>query len=181
MLESILPAVFENLLAIMPFKIVYSYEKAVRWTLGKNPHEVGPGWVWRIWLLHEVSTTVVVDDVIELPVQSVITADEKLVCFKAAIGYRVVDVVKHACNVTDFIESTKVLAAQHLAKKVRGNTLADLIEDLSKLERSLEGTLTTKFKDWGTEVFMVGFIDFAEVPTQVRIFGSERATLDVRG
>lgn len=179
MLETILPAIFENVLAIMPFKIIQSYERGVRWRWGKNPIEVGPGLVRRIWLMESVETTVVVDDVIELPVQSVITKDKKLVCFKACIGYRVVDVVKHQCNVTDFNSSTKAFAMTHLAKRVREQDLDETEGDLSKLEKSLQGTLTTRFKDWGTEVFMVGFTDFAEVPTQVRLFGSsDRITTD---
>ena len=59
----------------------------------------------------------------------------------------------------------------HLAKRVREKELAELITDLKKLEDSLEGTLTTQFKNWGTEVEWVGFTDFAEVPTQFRVFG----------
>ena len=112
----------------------------------------------------------VVDEVIDLPVQSIITADEKLVCFSVNIGFRIVDPVKHYCSVQDFHESTIGLAMVHLAKKVRERELKELVQDLTKIERSLEGTLTTRFRDWGTEVFSVGFTDFAEVPTQLRIF-----------
>ena len=61
----------------------------------------------------------------------------------------------------------------HLAKRIRGMTLQDLTDDLAKLETSCKNTLTTKLKDWGTEVTDVGFIDFAEVPTQIRIFHEE--------
>lgn len=178
MLENIIPALAENFVSMMPFRVIHEpYEMGVRWTMGRNPKAVGPGVALKIWGIHELDVSIVVDDVIELPFQSVITKDEKAVCFKVTIGYRIVDIVKHHCNVTDFVDSTKCIAMQHLAKKVREKTLEEVVEDLTKLERSLEGTLTTKFKDWGTEVFSVGFVDFLEAPTQLRLLGNEQITI----
>lgn len=176
MLDSLVESILNNIARLMPFVIVHSYERGVRWTLGRNPVELQPGFRMRAWLVHSVESIVVVDDVITTPIQSVITKDEKLVCFRASIGYRIVDVVRHATEVTDFETSTIATAQRHLAKRVRDITLADLTTDLKKLEDSLRGTLTTKFKDWGTEVFDIGFVDFAEVPTQVRLFGDTNAS-----
>lgn len=169
-LNNLVDALANNFMALMPFVIVKQWQRGCRWTLGKNPKELLPGLHWRCYIIHEVEVGGVVDDVMMLPIQSVITADHKLVCFRASFGYRVVDVVRHLNNVMDFQTSTISLAQQHLAKRVRALTLPDLENDLSKLENSLQATLTTKFKDWGTEVFSVGFVDFAEVPTQVRLF-----------
>lgn len=162
--------VFNNLMQLLPFTIILSYERGVRWVIGKNPKELLPGFHWKVWFIHKIDRVNIVDEVVDLPVQSVVTQDEKLVCFSVNIGFRVTDAVKHICSVQDFVESTKGLAMTHLAKKVRERTLKELTDDLNKVERSLEGTLTTRFKDWGTEVFSVGFTDFAEVPRQMRIF-----------
>lgn len=170
-LSNIVEALANNFMDLMPFVIVRTYERGVRYTLGKNPTQLGPGPHWRVWLLHSVDHIVVVDDVLTTPIQSVITADEKLVCFRASIAYRIADPVKHSVNVTDFESSTLAIAQRHLAKRVRESRLSDLVGDISKLESSLKGTLSTKFKEWGTEVFDVGFVDFAEVPRQVRLFG----------
>jgi regulator of protease activity HflC (stomatin/prohibitin superfamily) len=167
---TLIEIVLNNLMSLMPFVIVRSYQRAVRWTFGKNPKELQPGIHWKIWLLHQCELCVVVDDVMDLPVQSVITRDEKLVCFSVNIGYRVVDVVSHYCNVQDFTQSTQGLAMTHLAQKVREKTRDELVADLKTIESSLRGTLTNRMKDWGTEVFSVGFTDFAEVPRQMRIF-----------
>ena len=158
-------------MALLPFVIVRSYQRGVRWRFGKDPKELGPGFHWKVWLWHQCEISDIVDEAIELPIQSVITKDEKLVCFSANIGFRICDIVKHWENVQDFHESTKAVAMTHLARRVREQTLSDLIGDLKKLEDSLENTLTTRFKKWGTEVFSVGFTNFAEVPRQMRIFG----------
>lgn len=162
--------ILNNLMALLPFVIVRSYQSGVRWRCGRNPKELQPGFHWKLWIYHQVEIEPIVDDVIELPTQSVITADEKLVCFSVNIGFRIVDVVKHWNGVQDFHEATRGIAMTHLAKRVRSEKLSDLVTDLNKLEKSLESTLTTRFKNWGTEVFSVGFTNFAEVPTQMRIF-----------
>ena len=169
-METFLASVLQNLLVLMPFTIIRTYQMGVRWSLGKNPKPLGAGWHWKVWLYHGIEISDVVDEVIELPIQSVITKDEKLVCFNANIGYRITDIVKHWHSVQDFHESTRALAMSHLAEKVREKNLTDLVGDIKKLETSLRGTLTTRFKDWGTEVFHVGFPNFAEVPNQVRLF-----------
>ena len=171
MAETFISALLNNLLALAPFIIILSYQRGVRWRLGNNPMELEPGFHWKIWLIHKVEVSEITDCAIELPIQSVITADEKLLCFSVNIGYRIVDVVKHWQSVHDFDASTAALAMTHLAKEVRKRKLADLVADLSKLENSLKGTLTTKFSDYGTKVFSVGFTNFSEINNQYRIFG----------
>ena len=164
--------VLQNLMSLLPFVIVRSYQRGVRWQFGKNPKELLPGFRLKIWLWHQIEIYDTCDDVIDLPVQSVITKDEKLVCFSVNIGFRVVDAVAHGCNVQDFVESTAGLTMTHLAQRVREKTLKELTSEggLKALEASLEGTLTTRMKRWGSEVFSVGFTNFAEVPRQMRIF-----------
>lgn len=167
---TLIEIILNNLMSLLPFVIIKSYQRGVRWKFGRNPREIEPGIRLKIWFLHQIETHNIVDDVIDLPVQSVITKDEKLVCFSVNVGFRIADVVKHSCGVQDFVESTAGIAMTHLAKRVREKTLSELVTDLSELERSLEGTLTTRMKHWGTEVFSVGFTNFAEVPRQMRIF-----------
>lgn len=170
--STLVEMIIQNLMSLFPWIIIKSYQAGVRWTIGRNPKELKPGPHWKVWLLHQCDVYDLCDEVLDLPVQSVITKDEKLVCFSVNIGFRVVDVVSHGCNVQDFNESTAGLAMTHLAQRVREMTLTELIADgsLKKLEKSLEDTLTTRLKRWGSEVFSVGFTNFAEVPRQMRIF-----------
>lgn len=178
-LEGLFEKLADNLLDLLPFYRVMSYEMACQWTFGKNPVAKGPGWHWRWYGITTYEKVPVVDEVLELPIQSVLTKDKKSVSFKAVVGYRVNDIVAHYCNVNDFADSTKSRAMGHLAKRVRAQTLDEVEFDLGKLEASCKGTLGTKLKEWGTEVLFVEFIDFVEVRTQIRLFGSERITKDV--
>ncbi len=169
---TLIEIVLQNLMALFPFVIVRSYQAGIRWTFGKNPKEMTPGAHWKIWLLHQCDIYDLCDEVLDLPVQSIITKDDRAVCFSVNIGFRVVDVVAHGCNVQDFNESTAGIAMTHLAQRVREMNFADLTAEggLKKLEQSLENTLTTRMKRWGSEVFSVGFTNFVEVPRQMRIF-----------
>lgn len=170
--HNLIELILQNLAALLPFVIVRSYQEGIRWTLGTRPKALKPGFRWKLWFFHSVDVYDVCDEVIDLPVQSVITKDGILVCFSANIGYRIVDVVAHGTQVQDFVESTAGLAMTHLAQRVRERDLKELTapDGLKQLEKSLEGTLTTRMKRWGTEVFSIGFTNFAEVPRQMRIF-----------
>jgi len=170
--STLIEMILQNLMSLFPFVVVKSYQEGIRWTLGRNPKALKPGPHWKIWIFHSVAVYDCCDDTINLPVQSVITKDEKLLCFSVNIGFRIVDVVAHGTQVQDFTESTSGLAMTHLAQRVREKELKDLVAEggLRDLEKSLEGTITTRMKRWGTEVFSVGFTNFAEVPRQMRIF-----------
>jgi regulator of protease activity HflC (stomatin/prohibitin superfamily) len=170
MVGTLVEAIFNNFLSLFPFIILKTYQRGVRWTFGRNPVELQPGFRLKLWVIHQVEVFDVVDEVLDLPEQAVLTRDEKLVTFSVNIGFRITDVVKHANAVHDFIGSTRGAAMTHLAKRVREKTLKELVSDLKDLEKSLEGTLTTRMKRWGTEVYDVGFTDFAEVPRQLGLF-----------
>jgi regulator of protease activity HflC (stomatin/prohibitin superfamily) len=156
--------------AARPLVLIRSYERGVLWIWGRNPRELGPGPRFQLRPWRDIEVVNTAEEYVSLPVQSVITKDNKLVCFRAAFGFIVVDPVKHFCNVEDFHEATVELAMMHLAERVRDQELNDSL-DLKRLEKSLEGTLTTRLKEWGSEITRVGFTDFAIVPRQYRIFG----------
>lgn len=180
-ISSLVDALINNLMALMPFVIVKSYQRGVRWKLGKNPEELQPGFHWKLYLYHEIEKVTVVDDAIHLPSQTVLTKDGRTVHFKTSFGFRIVDAVKHYCSVKEFKEATIAIAMRHLAKRVRALEYNDLVNDLTKLENSLENTLTTQFKSWGTEVFAVGFSDFAEITTGLRVYGDDEIFKHLEG
>lgn len=160
--------ILSNLMQLMPFRIVRSYERGVRWTFGRNPVALDPGLRWCIWFRHSTEIFAVVDFVLNLPTQSVRTKDGKEVVFSSNITLRIADPVKHYCAVQDFKQSVSDLAMTHLHRKIRGKVAADI--DLTETERQLKATLGDKLKEWGGEVLFVGFTDFVETGAQVRLF-----------
>jgi len=168
-MESIVSIILSNLMELMPFRIVFNYEKGVRWTLGQKPVALEPGFHWCWWLYHSIEKLTVVEEMIDLPTQTVVTKDGKTVVFSVNIGRVIIDPVAHFCSVSDFDESTIALAMTHLHQRIRERDYDDLLAKLPDLERSLRGTLSTRFAKWGAEVTTVGFTDFTQA-SQFRLF-----------
>jgi len=168
----------ENVAKVLPFRTIYSYERGVRWTMGKNPKELKPGLRWCLYFFHRVEQFAVVEQIINLPTQSVVTADGRAVCFSANISIVIDDAVKHYCDVQNFEQSVRDLAMGHLFERVSQQRMEDLVkrETTKRLESSLEGTLTTRLRDWGTRVVGVNFTDFVPVRNQFRLFQDQPTT-----
>lgn len=172
---SIIEIILNNLMQLMPFRILLSFQLAVRWTMGEKPENLGPGFHWCLWFRHNIEIVSSAEEFFNLPTQSVALPSGEMLCYSCNIGTKVVDAVHYYCDVQDFRESLEALAMTHLAKNVRkANTFAEAVAGLDKLEASLRGRLETKLKRWGVEVTEVGFTDFVHVQTQVRLFGDPK-------
>jgi len=145
---------------IAPFRVIKSYERGVVFRLG-IPHRVmEPGWQW-LWPcnIEVVNEVVVVEQTMDLMVQSITTADDISATFSVNLVYCVSDPTAHLTAVTDFERSAEAYARIHLSQRARVKTWKQLLESQRELESSLEGTLSTRLKKWGAEVVSVGFTD----------------------
>lgn len=167
--STIVDIILQNLMELMPFRIIMSYQFGVRWTFGKKPTRLDAGFHWCLPLRHSVDIVNQTEEVLNLPTQSVTTKDGKIVCFSCNVGVRVVDPVAYYCEVQDFNLSVNALAMTHLAARVRELDYAEAAHDLRSLEKSLRNTLETRLKKWGAEITSVGFTDFV-LARQFRLF-----------
>lgn len=159
---------------LRPFRVLRDYERGVVFRLGLYHRTMGPGWRWMIPL--GVEDTEVIDcreETRNLNSQSATTADGETVTFGVNLVYRVVDPQKYQCEVFEFDDSLCAYAMIHLSRRIRDLTLADLIDGQSKLERSLEGTLSTRLQKWGAEIVSAGFTDLVRT-RQYRLFGDPK-------
>ncbi len=163
---------------LLPWRVTSDFEWGVRSPLGRRPrkpldtglHVFIPGY-HQYW---EVPKT---QQVKPLRTQSMITKNGVAVVFAANATIRVVDPIAHIFDVHNFDEAMEDAAMQHLASRVHEiEVTSDEPTDLSKLERSLKGTLETRIKAWGTEVDSVGFTNFVPTQHQVRLFQDPQRT-----
>jgi len=150
-------------------RVVLSYEGGVRFILGRPPQRLGPGWYLFIPFFMKVETLALCEDVVDLPVQSITTADNKTVTFSANIAFIITDPLAHYTNVQDFSESFSRAACGHLALKIREWTWEELHQGQKKLEASLKGTLTTRVERWGVQIIECRLTDCA-LTRQYRLF-----------
>ena len=140
--------------------VVESWERGVRFRRGIPEATQLTAGVWLFWpFVDRIELLPVVERFIDLPMQRITTADGVEVALSANIGYEITDAVKAYTEVHDYEVSLARLAAGHLHAKIHGWTYEELVEGLGKLEKSLEGTLTTRAKPWGIVIRDVGITD----------------------
>lgn len=169
-IEALVSNIKELFAFLAPFRVIKVYERGVVLRLG-IPHRVmEPGWRW-MWpcKIEEVAEVVVVEQTMDLMVQSITTKDDVSATFSVNVVYCVSDPIKHHTAVTDFERSAEAYARIHLSQRVRERTWRELLDDQKKLEISLEGTLSTRLAKWGTDVVSVGFTDLTKA-RPIRLF-----------
>lgn len=170
-------AIITNLKALVtllsPVRVIRSYQRGVVFRKG-IPHRVmQPGWNWCWPLMFEVVEAVGVnEETRNLLSQSVTTSDDVSATFSVNLVFIITDATKYYTEVYSFEQSIDAVAMTHLHKRARALTWAELRSDeqLTKLEASLKGTLTTRVQKWGAEIVSVGFTDMVRT-RQFRLFG----------
>jgi len=143
---------FEYILNFFPrIHVIYPNERGVRIRFGKYVKVLEPG--WRIYwpLITDIQKLEVVVQIIDLPVQSLLTKDGKLLAISGAIEYIIVDVEKALLNVQDFDKSLPTLGMGLISEYVDDCTLSQC-RDWDKLKKPILRMLRTRAKDWGIQV-----------------------------
>lgn len=184
-------SLWTRIIELWPFVKVRVWERATRqrfwvwdrkrwwWPIGRGVRvdELSAGVHWAPLWITEVDSEPVVEQTMNLPTQSVTTADGISVSFSTNIVYEVEDVVKATTAVTNFERSAQALAMMHLARRIRAKEWKWLIDNQDDLEKSLKDTLTTRFKGWGVRVVAVGLTDMVSA-LQLRNFADPGITIN---
>lgn len=115
-----------------------------------------------LWWIEELHEESVVEQVFNLPTQSVTTKDDVTVTFSVNVTFQITDVLLNLTKVNHFDASLEGAAMVHLAQRIRSWSWAELVADQKVLEKSLKDTLTTRVKKWGVEIVDVGITDLVK-------------------
>jgi regulator of protease activity HflC (stomatin/prohibitin superfamily) len=163
--------ILEFIHQLWPLRIVRVYQAGVRFWMGCVVGEqLGAGLYWFLPFFGAIEIVDTVEDVMDLPVQSVTTKDGKSVMFSANVSYMVTDAKLLYTEVQDFEENLQRIATGHLALRVREWTWDELQEGQRKLEISLRDTLTTRVKGWGSKIIECRLTDCVQAK-QFRLLG----------
>lgn len=154
-------ALVDFLTRFWPFEIVHSYERGVRFWLGKPSLESSPPGlkVFVPWF-GSVYTVPVMPDVIKLLNQNVTTKDGKSLLISANIRYEITDAVAAHCNVQDLINNLADEARSHIASQMREQVYEELLHDQTTFEKAAKKAMTPVVKEWGVKVLRVSLADF---------------------
>ena len=146
-----------------PLQIIESWEQGIRFRNGvPDPRPLGAGWWCIVPVLWRVEVIPVMPRYIDLPTQSVTTADAVELTFSANICYEIVDAVAAYTSIHDYEDYMSRLAMGHLHEKVSEWKYAELMADRKKLQKSCASTLSTRAEKAGIKINDVKLTDMVK-------------------
>ena len=169
----------ENLLSLIPLRVVESGEQGVRKVLGVATKTLDPGGPYlHIRGLFEVEVFNTAEQGVNLATQTVTTADEVEVTISVNVQYAIVEAHEMVRNVQDLDETLGFRAMTALSRKVRRTTRDELLNNVRAVETSVKRSLQAWADGVGVDVLDVGITDVARAKA-FRLFGDPPATTGV--
>lgn len=152
--------IFDRLLSVFPrIRIIAVYEHGVMFTYGKHAKEMAPGWYLQWPWFQDFSYMTTVSQLIDLRCQSARTKDDVDVVVGGGLQYRVTDIVKAVCNVSDVSESLGEIALGTILKYVNQRNFGDC-HGVEELETEILKGLRESARGWGVKIERVFITDF---------------------
>lgn len=141
-------------------RVVTEYQRAVFFRFGRvRPLPKGPGVVTRIPVVDRVVKVNLRVEVVDIPPQAVITADNVTVSVDAVVYFQVIDPVKAIIGVDDFRVASQRVAMTSLRSIIGRHQLDDVLAHRDKVNTELRATIATSTQSWGVEVRQVEIRD----------------------
>lgn len=154
-------------------RVVYEYERAVIFRLGRLVGAKGPGLFFRIPIVDrfvKVDLRVVTVDV---PKQRIVTKDNVSVDVDAVVYYRVMDPVKAVTAVENYVYATSLLGQTVLRDILGQSELDELLSKREELNKRLTQTLDVLTDPWGIKVTAVSIKDVSLPESMLRAMAKQ--------
>jgi regulator of protease activity HflC (stomatin/prohibitin superfamily) len=137
-------------------KVVTEYERAVFFRFGRIKSAAkGPGIITRIPGVDRVVKVNLRVEVIDIPPQSVITADNVTVQVDAVAYFQVIDPVKAIIGVDSFRFASQRVAMTSLRSIIGRHHMDDLLAHREQVNDELRAVIAASTSGWGVEVRQV--------------------------
>ena len=154
--------VFPVLLAIVvvlllgsSLRIIYEYQRAVVFQLGRFYQVKGPGLILIIPVFQSMERMDLRTLVHEVPSQDVISRDNVSVKVDAVLYFRIVDPEKAFVQVADFYSATSKLAQTTLRSVLGKHELDEMLSERNKINTDIQTILDAQTAAWGIKVSVV--------------------------
>ncbi len=141
-------------------RVVTEYERAVFFRFGRvRPEAKGPGLVTRVPFVDRVVKVNLRIEVVDIPPQAVITADNVTVSVDAVVYFQVIEPVKAIIGVDNFRVASQRVAMTSLRSIIGRHQLDDVLAHRDKVNTELRATIAQSTASWGVEVRQVEIRD----------------------
>jgi regulator of protease activity HflC (stomatin/prohibitin superfamily) len=151
------------------FKVVTEYERAVFFRLGRIREAAkGPGIIVKWPITDKVVKVTLRVEVVDIPKQAVITADNVTVQVDAVVYFQVLDPVKAVVGVDDFRFASQRVAMTALRSTVGRHQLDNILAHRDDVNDELRTSIAASTHNWGVEVRQVEIRDIVLPPELLR-------------
>ena len=134
------------------FRIMYEYERAVIFTLGRFWKVKGPGLIIVIPFIQKMRRIDLRTVVMDVPSQDVISRDNVSVRVNAVVYFRVVGPESAIIQVQNFYEATSQLAQTTLRSVLGQHELDEILSERESLNKDIQMILDEQTDIWGIKV-----------------------------
>ncbi len=148
-------------------KVIPEYERAVFFRLGRVVNQArGPGVIIKLPWIHRMQRVTLRVEVVDIPPQSVITADNVTVQVDAVVYFQVVDPVNAIIGVDNFRFASQRVAMTSLRSIIGRHELDNLLAHRDDINNELRAQIARHTHNWGVEVRQVEIKDIV-LPTEL--------------
>lgn len=133
-------------------KVLNEYERGVVFTLGRFTGVKGPGLIFIIPILQQMTKVDLRVIVLDVPPQDVISKDNVSVKVNAVIYFRILDPERAVIQVANPFEATSQLAQTTLRSVLGQHELDEMLAERDKLNESIQQILDEQTDAWGIKV-----------------------------
>jgi regulator of protease activity HflC (stomatin/prohibitin superfamily) len=161
--------VLAAIVALASIRIVTEYERAVLFRMGRIHDTVkGPGAILRWPGIDRMVKLSLRVEVVDIPQQSVITADNVTVAVDAVVYFQVTDPVRAVVGVDNYRFASQRVAMTALRSIIGRHELDDILAHREDVNSELRASIATSTHNWGVEVRQVEIRDIVLSPELLR-------------
>jgi regulator of protease activity HflC (stomatin/prohibitin superfamily) len=153
--------------------ILYEYERAVVFTLGRFSKVKGPGLIVIVPIIQKMVRMDLRTVVMNIPPQDVISHDNVSVRVNAVVYFRVVYPENAVVQVADFYEAISQLSQTTLRSVLGQHDLDEMLAERNKLNAHIQQILEEHTVIWGIKVSMVEIKDIDINETMIRAIAKQ--------
>ena len=148
-------------------KVLQEYERGVVFRLGRLTGARGPGIIYVIPLIEQMTRLDLRTITLDVPSQDVITRDNVSIKVNAVLYFRVLDANRAVVEVQNYLYATSQIAQTTLRSVCGQAHLDELLAERDKFNARLQEIIDTHTEPWGVKVVSVE-VKHVDVPVEMQ-------------